>query len=82
MLDGTEHEQESIIREMADLLAELFEQVATTGQLDRQDLDLDDTTLVDLLDAASNGHVMVARLRELLAKHGWTGWTRVERRTI
>lgn len=80
MLGCAEDEQEGLAREMADLLVELFEEAAASGQLDQQDLDMDDDGLVQLLDSMSEGHPVIARLRELLAERGWAGWTRVERR--
>ena len=73
----TEHEQ--LVREMADLLVELFEEAAASGQLEQQDLDMDDSAFVQLLDSMAEGHPMVARLQELLAERGWTGWTKIER---
>jgi DNA-binding transcriptional MerR regulator len=80
MLEGTAEEQEPRAREMADLLVELFEEAAATGQLEQQDLNMDDAALVKLLDSMSDGHPVIARLRELLAERGWAGWTRVEKR--
>jgi DNA-binding transcriptional MerR regulator len=81
MLDGTDAEQESIVEEMVDLLTELFEEAAASGQLDQQDLNMDDAAFVKLLDSMADGHPTITRLRERLAERGWTGWTRVERRT-
>jgi DNA-binding transcriptional MerR regulator len=80
MLDSTEDEQEQIVTEMADLLVELFEEAAANGQLEQQELNMDDDAFVTLLDSMSDGHPAIARLRVLLADRGWTGWTRVERR--
>jgi DNA-binding transcriptional MerR regulator len=80
MLEGTEDEQEQLAREMADLLVELFEEAAANGQLEQQDLNMDDAAFVKLLDSMADGHPTIARLRELLAERGWAGWTRVERR--
>jgi hypothetical protein len=65
---------------MADLLVELFEEAAASGQLEQQDLAMDDDAFVNLLDSMADGHATVQRLRELLAERGWAGWTRVERR--
>lgn len=80
MLSGDEEEvQEHLVREMADLLVELFEDAAASGKLEQQALNLDDSALVQLLDSMAEGHPMVARLRELIAERGWTGWTQVER---
>ena len=80
MLSGDEEEEhEYLVREMADLLVEMFEDAAASGQLEQQDLNLDDSAFVQLLDSMAEGHPMVARLQELIAERGWTGWTRVER---
>lgn len=80
MLEAAEDEQEQLAREMADLLVELFEEAAATGQLEQQDLTMDDAAFVKLLDSMADGHPTIARLRELLAERGWAGWTRIERR--
>jgi DNA-binding transcriptional MerR regulator len=83
MLDGDHDEpdqQDAIVHEMVDLLTELFEEAAATGQLDQQDLNMDDDAFVKLLDSMADGHPTITRLREQLAERGWTGWTRVERR--
>ena len=80
MLEAAEDEQEQLAREMADLLVELFEEAAATGQLEQQDLTMDDAAFVKLLDSMADGHPTIARLRELLAQRGWAGWTRIERR--
>jgi DNA-binding transcriptional MerR regulator len=79
LLTGEEQASEELIREMADLMVELFEDAAASGQLEQQDLEMDDTAFVQLLDSMAMGHPIVTRLRELLAERGWTGWTRVER---
>src|SRR3954451_24016348 len=81
MLEGGEGQQEHIVHEMADLLVELFEEAAATGQLEQQDLNMDDAAFVKLMDSIADGHPTVARLRVLLAERGWVGWTQVERRT-
>lgn len=79
MLAGGEQENEALVEEMADLLAGMFEEAAASGQLDQQDLDMDDAAFVKLLDSMAEGHDAVVRLKQLLADRGWTGWTRVER---
>ena len=67
--------------ETADLIAELLEHAADTGELDRQDEQLPDESFVGLMDSfADAAHPAVARLRDLLAQRGWTGWTRIEKR--
>ena len=70
---------EHLIRETADLLVEMFEDAAASGQLEQQDLAMDDTAFVQLLDSMAEGHQVVIRLQELIAQRGWTGWTRIER---
>jgi len=79
MLETGTDEHEQIVLEMADLLTELFEEAAANGQLDQQDLMMDDAEFVKLLDSMAEAHPAVTRLREILAERGWTGWTRVER---
>jgi DNA-binding transcriptional MerR regulator len=76
---GDDEMHEPLVREMADLLVEMFEDAAASGQLEQQDLNMDDSAFVQLLDSMAQGHPMVTRLQELLAERGWTGWTRVER---
>ena len=40
-----------------------------------------DEAFIRLMDSfADAAHPAVARLRELIAERGWTGWTRVEKR--
>jgi DNA-binding transcriptional MerR regulator len=74
-------EDERLLREIADLMSELFEQAAASGELDRQDEQMPDTAFIRLMDSfAEASHPAVARLRELIAERGWTGWTRVEKR--
>ncbi len=74
-------EDEELLRETADLISDLLEQAAASGELDRQDEMMPDTAFVGLMDSfADASHPVVARLRELIAERGWTGWTRVEKR--
>src|SRR3954451_18272790 len=79
MLTGEGPVDEHLIRETADLLVEMFEDAAASGQLEQQDLAMDDTAFVQLLDSMAEGHQVVTRLQELIAQRGWTGWTRIER---
>jgi DNA-binding transcriptional MerR regulator len=73
-------EDEELLRETADLLIELFEQAAASGELDRQDEHMPDAAFIGLMDSfADASHPAVARLRELIAERGWTGWTRIEK---
>jgi hypothetical protein len=80
VLDAGPGDQDRLAHEMADLLVELFEEAAATGQLEQQDLNMDDSAFIELLDSMADGHPTVTRLRELLEKRGWTGWTQIERR--
>jgi len=72
---------EELLRETADLMSELYEQAAASGELDRQDEVMPDATFIRLMDSfADAAHPAVARLRDLIAERGWSGWTRVEKR--
>jgi DNA-binding transcriptional MerR regulator len=72
---------EQLLRETADLMSELFEQAAASGELDLQDAVTPDPAFIRLMDSFADGaHPVVARLRELIAERGWTGWTRIEKR--
>jgi DNA-binding transcriptional MerR regulator len=74
-------EDEELLHETADLLIELFEQAAASGELDRQDEHMPDAAFVGLMDSfADASHPAVAPLRALIAERGWTGWTRIEKR--
>lgn len=74
-------EDEDLLRETADLMSELFAQAAANGELDWPDEHVPDAEFIRLMDAFADGaHPAVARLRELIAERGWTGWTRVEKR--
>lgn len=68
------------LTEAADLLHELLQAMHANGRLDaEQPRDAAYTNLMDTF--ADDAHPSVARLRELLAQRGWTGWTRLERRS-
>ena len=74
-------EDEELLRRTADLMSELLQQAADSGELDRQDQYLPDEAFIRLMDSfADASHPAVARLREMLAERGWTGWTRIEKR--
>jgi DNA-binding transcriptional MerR regulator len=74
-------EDEELLRQTADLMSELLQQAADSGELDRQDEYLPDEAFIRLMDSfADASHPAVARLRELIAERGWTGWTRIEKR--
>jgi DNA-binding transcriptional MerR regulator len=73
---------EGLLREIADLLSEMFEQAQQSGELQHQDTLLPpDAAFIGLMDAyAEATHPAVTRLRELIAERGWTGWTRLQKR--
>lgn len=79
MLEAPARRAKPLATEMADLLVELFEEAAASGQLEVQELDMDDEGLVQLLDSMAEGQPTIQLLREILADRGWTGWTRIER---
>ena len=65
---------------VADLIAEIAEQAAERGDLDRQNEELNDDAYVALIDSfASDSHPLMERLQELMAERGWSGWSRMER---
>jgi DNA-binding transcriptional MerR regulator len=71
---------EQRLNAVADLLAELSEQAAMRGDLERQRDQMNDDAFVGLVDAfASESHPLVQRLQELMAERGWSGWSRMER---
>jgi DNA-binding transcriptional MerR regulator len=68
------------LSEVADLIAEMSEEAAERGELDRQREEMDDDAFVALLDSfAAESHAIVERLQELMAERGWSGWVRMER---
>jgi hypothetical protein len=74
-------QDEELLRETADHISKLLEQARVSGELDRQDELMPDAAFIRLLDSFAEGaHPAVARLRELIAERGWTGWTRIEKR--
>jgi DNA-binding transcriptional MerR regulator len=71
---------EARLNAVADLIAEIAEQAAERGDLDRQRDEMDDDAFVALIDSfASESHPLVLRLQELMAERGWSGWSRMER---
>jgi DNA-binding transcriptional MerR regulator len=65
---------------VADLIAEISEQAAERGDLERQREEMDDDAFTDLIDSfASESHPLMQRLQELMAERGWSGWSRLER---
>jgi DNA-binding transcriptional MerR regulator len=74
-------EDEELLRQTADLMSELAEDAAASGELDWQDEHTSDPAFIRLMDSfADASHPAIARLRELFAERGWTGWTRIEKR--
>ena len=74
-------EDEELLHETADLMSELLEQAAASGELDRQGEIMPDAAFIGLMDSFADAyHPVVGRLRELIAERGWTGWTLVEKR--
>jgi DNA-binding transcriptional MerR regulator len=72
---------EDRLHAVADLLAEMLEESAERGELDRQRAEMGDDVFVSLLDSfAHDSHPVVERVQELLAERGWTGWSRMERK--
>jgi DNA-binding transcriptional MerR regulator len=72
---------DALLCEVADLMNELFEEAAASGELDGQGEITPDEGFIGLLDSfADAAHPAVPRLRELIAERGWIGWTRVEKR--
>ncbi|GAA1969793.1 MerR family transcriptional regulator [Nocardioides panacihumi] len=65
---------------VADLIADLAEQSAERGELERQSAEMSDDAFVGLIDSyAFDAHPLVERLQEMLTERGWTGWSRMER---
>ncbi|MEY8567156.1 hypothetical protein AALF15_11370 [Corynebacteriaceae bacterium 7-707] len=64
--------------EVVDILDRLFTDADEKGTLDQEGLD---SPFISLLDATMvESAPAAARIVELLAKRGWDGWTRMERR--
>jgi DNA-binding transcriptional MerR regulator len=71
---------EERLNAVADLIAEIAEQAAERGDLDRQSEEMNDDAFVALIDSfASESHPLVERLQELMAARGWSGWSRMEK---
>ena len=74
-----EWEDEELLEETADLIHQLLDEAAASGQLEWQGEQ--DAAFIGLMDSfADAAHPAVARLRVLVNQHGWTGWTQVEKR--
>ena len=73
-------DDEGRVSAVADLLAEMAQESAERGELDRQNDDMNDDTFVALLDSfASDSHPIIERLQQAMVERGWTGWSRIER---
>lgn len=71
---------EDRLNAVADLIAEMSEQAAERGDLERQRTEMNDDAFIALVDSfASESHPLVQRLQELMAERGWSGWSRMER---
>lgn len=69
-----------LLRETADLMSEMLERAERAGELALQDEQMPDDAFVGLMDSfADASHPAIARLRELMAERGWSGWTRISR---
>jgi DNA-binding transcriptional MerR regulator len=74
---GPDEERLNVV---ADLIAEMSEQAASSGDLERQNEEMNDDAYVALIDSfASDSHPLVERLQELMTERGWSGWSRMER---
>jgi DNA-binding transcriptional MerR regulator len=74
---GPDEERLNVV---ADLIAEMSEQAASSGDLERQNEEMNDDAYVALIDSfASDSHPFVERLQELMTERGWSGWSRMER---
>jgi hypothetical protein len=66
-------------KEAADIMADLFEQAAASGELNLDAAAHDDLAF-DLLDAlALEFDPRTERMLDLLRERGWSGWNRTER---
>jgi hypothetical protein len=71
---------EERLNAVADLIAEISEQAAERGDLERQREEMNDDAFIALVDSfASDSHPLVDRLQELMAERGWSGWSRMDR---
>ncbi len=71
---------EERLSEVADLMIELNEESERDGQLELAEEEMGDDAFIAVMDAfATDAHPMVARLQELIAERGWTGWSNMQR---
>src|SRR5262249_24195150 len=74
-------QDEDLLRETADLMSELLEEAAASGELDWQDEHMPHAPFIRLMDSFAHGSPpAIPRQRGLSAERGWTGWTRIEKR--
>jgi hypothetical protein len=71
---------EDRLSQVADLMIELNEESERDGQLELGNETMGDDAFIAVMDSfATDAHPMVARLQELMAERGWTGWSKMER---
>jgi DNA-binding transcriptional MerR regulator len=71
---------EGRLAEVADLMIELNEESERDGQLELAEEEMGDDAFIAVIDSfATDAHPMVARLQELMAERGWTGWSNMQR---
>ncbi|MEU4689765.1 MerR family transcriptional regulator [Actinoplanes sp. NPDC023714] len=76
---NTDAENERLMEEAADIMAELAEEAYAAGAV-VEAVETADQLPFDLLDAlADEAHPQAYRMRELMRERGWTSWTRQER---
>lgn len=78
-LAQTGYDEERLV-EVADLMTELNEESEREGQLELANEEMGDDAFIAVMDSfATDAHPMVARLQELMAERGWTGWSNMQR---
>lgn len=78
-LAQTGYDEERLV-EVADLMIELNEESERDGQLELANEEMGDDAFIAVMDSfATDAHPMVARLQELMAERGWTGWSNMQR---
>ncbi|HUZ52311.1 MAG TPA: MerR family DNA-binding transcriptional regulator [Streptosporangiaceae bacterium] len=79
ILDSDAGDDDPRLEEAADIMAGLFEQAYTSGEIDLGEVAHDDLAF-DLLDAlAVESDPRAERMLDLMRERGWAGWTRLER---
>jgi DNA-binding transcriptional MerR regulator len=74
----TDETNDPLMVEAVDLMVELAEHAEAAGELDLDDAG-DDTSFALLDDLADVADKRAERMRELMRKRGWDGWTRMQR---